>query len=248
MNLNSIKLFLSKNSPTILTGVSILGVMSTIYMASQDTIKAQEILKKMQPRDRKEQIRTTWKCYIPTAVSAATTVACILGSHYCSTRQKEALASAYLLSQTTLQEYQKKVIERIGVNKERAIHEEVVKEISDRQSPVVAYSQGVADVIDTGHGATLFYDVPGDRYFKSDINYLKTQVNDLNREVRTEMYFDWNEIMYRWGLPAMRFGEDRIFTNEHPFNPDFVPEIMENGQTRIIISYDLIPRSAYFAR
>ena len=244
MNLNSIKLFLSKNSPTILTGVSILGVMSTIYMASQDTIKAQEILKKMQPRDRKEQIRTTWKCYIPTAVSAATTVACILGSHYCSTRQKEALASAYLLSQTTLQEYQKKVIERIGVNKERSIHEDVVKEISDRQSPVVAYSQGVADVIDTGHGATLFYDVPGDRYFKSDINYLKTQVNDLNREVRTEMYFDWNELSYRWGLPYKKYGSELIFDIERPLEVRYVPELMDNGQVRILIDYELYPKSS----
>lgn len=244
MNLNKLKMVLSKNSPTILTGVSIFGVLSTIYMASQDTIKAQEIIKKMHPRNRKEEILTTWKCYIPTAVTAASTVACILGSHYCSTRQKEALASAYLLSQTTLQEYQKKVIERIGVNKERGIHEEVVKEISDRQAPVVAYAQGVADVIDTGHGNTLFYDVPGDRYFKSDINYLKTQVNDLNREVMSEMYFDWNELSYRWGLPFKKYGNEMIFDVERPLEVRYVPELMDNGQVRILVDYELYPKSS----
>lgn len=242
MNLKAIKLFLANNSPAILTGVSIIGVLTTIITASQDTLKARDISDKAQPRNGKEEFKITWKCYIPTAISATTTIGCILGSHYCSVKQKEVLTSAYLLSQTTLQEYQKRVIERIGQNKERAIREEVTKAVADRQVPVIGPYNDNMDIIDTGHGNTLFYDVPGDRYFKSDINYLKTQANDLNRDVRTEMWYDWNEICYRWGLPFKKYGSELIFDIDRPFDPKFVPEMMENGQVRINVDYELYPK------
>ena len=234
MNLNDVKSFLGKNSPTIFTCVSIAGVLSTVYTCHQDTIKDEA--------SKRRGNKKRWKNYIPTAISATTTIGCIVGSRYASFRQKEVLASAYLLSQTTLQEYQKKVIDQIGKNKERALREEVVQEIADRKEPVLLYSEGVSDVIDTHHGNTLFYDVPGERYFKSDINFLKTQVNDLNREVRTEMEFDWNELCYRWGLPWKKYGGDLIFDIDRPLEVSYVPEMMENGQVRILVDYELYPR------
>ena len=240
MNLSNIKSFLRLNSPTILTCISVAGVASTVWTCHQDTIKDEN--------SGDTSWKTRWKHYIPTAISSATTVSCIIGSHYCSTRQKEALASAYLLSQTTLQEYQKKVIERIGKNKERDLREEVEKEIAEARAPKLLYCQGIEDVIETGHGNTLFYDIPGERYFKSDINYLKSVVNDLNFEVRSEMMFDWNEINYRWGLPFKKFGNEHVFDVDHPLNVTYVPEMMENGQVRIIVDYDLIPLSEYLRR
>ena len=101
------------------------------------------------------------------------------------------------------------------------------------------------EVIDTGHGSTLFYDVPGQIYFKSDINYIRSKVNDLNNEVRTEMYFDWNEIYYRWGLPMRKYGTEMIFDVDHPLELKLDPEMMENGQVRILLDYDLFPKSTY---
>lgn len=244
MNFKAIKLFLANNSPIILTSVGIAGVIATIVTAHQDTLKAQEIIRTMEPRDKKEELALTWKCYIPTAISAGTTIACIAGGHACSVKQKEALASAYILSQTTLQEYQKRVLERIGKNKERQIREEVTKEIADRQnSPVIGPTSVNTDIIETGHGNSLFYDSLAERYFKSDIAYLQKIENDINRDVRTEMYIDWNEILYRMGMPYKQMGEEHIIDVDHPLEFKFVPEIMENGQVRIVIAYKLYPRS-----
>lgn len=234
MNLNSIKAFLGKNSPTIFTCVSIAGVLSTVWTCHQDTLKDEH--------SGERKLKYRWKHYIPTAISATTTIGCIVGGHYCSTRQKEALASAYLLSQTTLQEYQKKVIERIGKNKERDLREEVEKELAEKKAPLAICSQGMVDAIETGHGKTLFYDIPGERYFTSDINYLKSQVNDLNHEVRTEMEFDWNELCYRWGLPYKKYGSELIFDVNRPLEVRYVPEMMENGQVRILVDYELYPK------
>ena len=113
--------------------------------------------------------------------------------------------------------------------------------------PTTLYSDGgmAGEVIDTGHGNTLFYDVPGQIYFKSDINYIRSKVNDLNAEVRTEMYFDWNEIYYRWGLPMRKYGNEMIFDVDHPLELRLDPEMMENGQVRILLDYELLPKCTY---
>lgn len=241
------KIFLSNNSPTILTGMSIVGFISTVVMASQATIKAQDIIADNGAEDLplRDKAAITWKCYIPTALMGTTSIACIVGSHICSERQKEVLQSAYLLSQTTLQEYQRRVVERIGERKEREVYDETIKSIADRNAPMALYSDGgmAGEVYDTGKGNTLFYDVPGQQYFKSDINYIKSVVNDLNFEVRTEMFFDWNEIYYRWGLPYRKYGSEMIFDVDHPLELKLEPEMMENGQVRILLDYDLFPRS-----
>lgn len=247
------KIFLSNNSPLILTCMSVVGTVSTAVMASQATIKAQDILYDNEAEDLvwQDKVRLTWKCYIPTGLMGISTIGCMIGSHVCSENQKAALQSAYLLSQTTLQEYQKKVIERIGKNKERELYDETLKEVAIRQGqPTTVYSDGgmAGEVIDTGHGSTLFYDVPGQIYFKSDINYIRSKVNDLNSEVRTEMYFDWNEIYYRWGLPMRKYGSEMIFDVDHPLELRLDPEMMENGQVRILLDYELQPKSTYERR
>jgi len=258
-----ISLMFKHNSSNILTLLSIFGVGITVYNAHQDTIKAEHALEDeryackrrgiFRKLDWKDKLRITWKCYIPTGVSAISTMSCIAGSHYCSHIQKEALSSAYLSSQALMQEYQKKVMEKIGENKEREVYDDAVKSLANSQAPTQLYSDaGIAgEVIDTGHGSTLFYDtvIPGGLYFKSDIGYLKNAKNEMNSEILNgEMYYDWNEILYRWGLPTFRYGSDRLITTEHLFNPKFTPEMMENGQVRILISYDLIPASEYSIR
>ena len=233
MDLKKIKLLISKNSSTILTSLGVFGVFSTVYTAHQDTLKAEE---------KKPGWKERWKCYIPTAISVTGTIGCIVGSHYCSSKQREALASAYLLSQTTLKTYQEKVIERIGKNKARELREEVDRDVANMRAPAAIFQSQLTDVIDTGHGKTLFYDVPGEIYFYSDMNYMDKQVNDLNREVRTEMYFDWNELRYRWGLPYKKYGSELIFDVDRPLEVRYEPELMDNGQVRVLVNYELYPK------
>lgn len=248
MNFKNIKLFLSKNSPTILTCLSLVGLVSTVVTASQDTKKAEVIKKQTHPRNRKEEIEDTWKCYIPTAISATSTAVCILGSHYCSSKQKEALSSAYALSQLTLHKYQEKVIDRLGKNKSEALREEVMNEVAESQSPSIGFVGGMTKPIDTGHGNTLFYNIPTKTWFYSDKNYLDAQVNAMNHDVMTEMYYDSNEIMYRWGLPMDTYGSEWVFTCDELFEPKFEAKLLDNGQVRVNIDYELIPMSEYQER
>ena len=246
--LKTLSSFVRKNSSTILTVLSLAGVISTVVTASQDTAKAKDVITVTRPRNRKEELRATWKCYIPTAISAGTTMACILGSHYCSQKQKEALSSAYALSQVTLQKYQEKVVERIGKNKAEALRQDVMNEVAECQSPSLGIATQRTLPIDTGHGTTLFYLIPADTWFYSDKNYLDAQTNAMNRDVLTEGYFDGNEIMYRWGLPMNKLYSEWVFTATEMFEPKFSSELMDNGQVRVNIDYQLVPMSEFLKR
>ena len=248
MNLKTLSSIIRKNSPTILTVLSLAGVISTVVTASQDTAKAKDVITVTRPRNRKEEFMDTWKCYIPTAISAGTTMACILGSHYCSNKQKEALASAYSLSQLTLHKYQEKVIDRLGKNKAESLREEVYNEVAEQQAPSVGVMGGITKPIDTGKGTTLFYLIPAKLWFYSDKNFLDAQTNAMNHDVMTEMYYDGNEIMYRWGLPMDKRNAEWVFTCDQLFEPHFEAKLMDNGQVRVNVDYDLIPMSEYQRR
>lgn len=248
MNLGHLSKLINKNSPLILTVLSLAGVVSTVVTASKDTARAKDVITVTRPRNRKEVLRATWKCYIPTAISAGTTMACIIGSHYCSNKQKEALSSAYALSQLTLHKYQEKVVERLGKNKSEALREEVYNEVAECQAPSIGFTSGMTKPYDTGHGNTLFYLIPGKIWFYSDKNFMDAQTNAMNHDVMTEMYYDENEIMYRWGLPMDKKNSEWIFTCDDLFEPHYEAKLMDNGQVRVNVDYNLISMSEYQKR
>ena len=246
MDIKQAKLFINQNNHHILTGLSVIGIGINVYNAIIDTRKAEDHFWEEQDKTDKKLSywKIVWPDYIPTFISALLTASCGVASDLCADSKIEGFSSAYLLSQATLQEYQRKVVERIGKNKERELHDEVIKEVAGK--PVLYSDGGIAgDVIDTGKGNTLFYDEPGDTYFKSDIQFIRSVVNDLNYEVRSEMYFDWNELRYRWGLPLKKYGSELIFDVDRPLELRMVPDMMENGQVRVILDYDVYPKGDY---
>lgn len=244
--LSAAGLCIRNNSPAILTAMSIGGVVLTVITAHNDTLKAEEVLykNKIDYNNKKEVIKATWKCYIPTAISGLSTAACIFGSHYCSNKQKMALSNAYLLSQTTLQEYQKRVVEQIGKNKEKAIQEETIQAIADSQAPRANFLTDFKDAYITGHGNTLIYSVKDKEYFRSDINYLRSVMNDINSKLigGYDSLFDHNYIRISFGLPMD--GEDGSYTGvsvDHLLELKFDPELMDNGDVRVNMYYKTWP-------
>lgn len=233
---------ISDNLPEILTGLSIGGVILTAVNASKATIVAQDILYGENiPEDPKAEFQATWKCYIPTVISGAATVGLIIGARCASARQTQAMASAYLLTQSTLQAYQEKVVEKIGERKANAIREDARVVVADRQAPPTIVATSSKEACDTGHGNTLFYDLPSDTYFRSDVNYIKTKFRDINDYVRDGYQEDYrqNEILAEIGLPGTKYGMERGINATHKLDPHFNPELMENGDVRIVLDYEL---------
>lgn len=209
---------LIKHSPEILTGMGIAGLVTTTVLAVKATPKALSLIEDevMEKNDgnspsisalpsmvsKKDLVRITWKCYIPSAVTGTLSVACLIGASRVSARRNAALATAYKLSETALTEYREKVVETIGETKEQAIRDKVAQDKIDKD-PV-----SNREVIITGKGETLCYDSISQRYFRSDIEKIRKAENLLNKRLMNEMFITVNEYYYEIGLKGNSFGEE----------------------------------------
>ena len=76
---------LRKHSPAILTGIGIAGMIAATITAVRTTPKALRMIDEREIKDgkrlnTKEIVQTTWKCYVPAAVTGALSVACLIGA------------------------------------------------------------------------------------------------------------------------------------------------------------------------
>lgn len=213
---NAVKKSTIKHSPEILTGIGIAGMVTTTVMAVRATPKALRLidnakLKKANEANipyeghnlsKAEIIKVTWKCYIPVAITGGLSIACLIGASSVNVRRNAALATAYSIAETSLKEYQSKVVETIGEKKEQTIRDAVA------QDKIDTHPKKESEIILVGDGETICYDVISGRYFKSKIEKIKKAVNDLNLRMRDEMYISLNEFYYEIGLPTIKIGDD----------------------------------------
>lgn len=204
----SVRTALKKHSPEILTGIGIAGMITTTIMAVKATPKALMLIDEKKHEENVEQltkievVKTAWKPYVPTVLTAAASVACLVGASSVNFKRNAALATAYSLSETALREYKDKVIETIGEKKEQSVRDAVIKDKVNK-NPVERN-----EVIITDNGETLCYDVQSGRYFKSDINTIKKAINKLNRQMLTDMFISLNELYYEIGLSTIELGDE----------------------------------------
>lgn len=245
--------FLQKNSPYILTGLGCVGVVTTAVMTGKSTIKAKEIVDKYEDehgekhRDHphvwikydtnwKEKLKLTWKCYIPPAIMAGTSIACIIGAQSVNVKRHAALAAVYSMTEATLKDYQDKVIEQIGEKKEQKIREEVVQKKLD-ENPL-----SKNEVIYTDRGRMLCFDAMSGRYFKHDIEKIRRTVNDLNHDLLGVMWVPLNDFYYALGLPGIKLGEELGWTVDELIDVKFTSKLADDGEPCLVLDYDLTPR------
>ena len=258
-----VRTVISKRSPEILTGIGIAGMITTTVMAVRATPKAIELIEEEKDRQNRELlkeaeengyvtcdhieklkpldiIKTTWKCYIPAAITGSLSIICLIGASSVNARRNAALATAYTLSESALKEYQEKVIETIGEKKEQAVRDSIAKDRIE-QDPVTS-----KEVIITERGNTLCYDSISGRYFKSDIDQLKKIENELNRRMRDEMYISLNEFYYEIGLNPTSIGDDLGWHIDHGYiELSFSSQLADEGTPCLVIDYRVAPRYEY---
>lgn len=176
-----------KHSPEILMGLGIAGWTVGTVLAVRATPKAVRCIEdaKYEKEDDltpMEIVKASWKCYIPAAVTCVAATGCLIGSCSTSVRRHAALATAYKLSETALSEYKEQVVETIGEKKEKDIQDKV-NEKQIEKTPVVQQN-----IIHTGKGNTLFLDPLSQRYFYSDLEFVRRAENNVNKEILHSIY------------------------------------------------------------
>lgn len=232
-----------KHSPEILTGIGIAGMVTTTIMAVRATPKALVLIKEEKEKSNLDNlppveiVKTTWKCYIPAAITGTVSAACLIGANSVNSRRNAALATAYSLSESTLRDYQKKVVETIGEKKEQTVRDAVAKERLEK-NPVEN-----REVVLTTKGDTLCFDVVSGRYFKSDIDKLKKAENELNRQMRDEMYISLNDFYYEIGLEQIKLGDDLGWNIDQGYiDLRFSSQLATDDTPCLVIDYGYGPR------
>lgn len=243
----STQVMVSKHTPEILTGIGIAGMITSTVLAVKATPKALQLMdeRKFDLEVEKltvvETVKTTWKCYIPAVVTGAASVGCLIGASSVNARRNAALATAYKLSETALNEYREKVVETIGEKKDQAIRDQINKDHIE-EKPV-----SKSEVIITEKGNTLCYDTISGRYFKSDIDKIKKAVNELNRKMVYDNYVSLNEFYDELDLAHTSVGDDLGWNMENGFiDIYFSSQIADDDTPCIVVNYDVAPKYDYY--
>lgn len=240
----------ARHSPEILTGIGIAGMITTTVLAVKATPKALKLIdakqEELYPNSTQklttvETVKTTWKCYIPAAITGVTSVACLIGASSVNARRNAALATAYNLSATALTEYKDKVVETIGEKKEQIVRDKVAEE-RIKKEPV-----NNSAIIISGNGNTRCFDTITKRRFTSDIEQIKRIVNELNRRmVNGDDYISLNEFYYELGLDGCSIGDDLGWNVcDGLIELDFSAQLDADGVPCIVIDYAVAPKRGY---
>lgn len=243
---SDVKSAMVKNAPGILVGVGIVGMAGTTILAVKATPKAMMLIEtkkrelEVESLTPVETVKTTWKCYIPAAVTGVMSTACLIGASSVSARRNAALATAYNLTKVALNDYKDAVVETIGEKKEQVVRDTAAKKKIERD-PVQN-----TEVVVTERGTTLCYDAVFGRYFRSDIDTIKRAVNELNRSIVSSMYASLNEFYDEIGLPPIDIG-DKLGWNidDGQIEVDFSSQLAADGTPCLVIQFSVAPDYGY---
>ena len=233
---------ISDKSPEILIGFGLAGMLTSTVLAVKATPKALDILAEQEDRElsKVDKVKLTWKCYAPAAIGYCASAACIIGANSVNTKRNAVLAGAYKLSESALLEYRDKVKEVIGEEREKDIHAKIAEDRRCKEPE----NQG--NVILTGKGDVLCYDMYSGRYFKSEMDEINAILNELNYKLMQDNLLALNDFYDALGLQPIATGYD------HGWNVDdglikiyFTSTLADNGVPCLALHFDNLPRYGY---
>lgn len=243
--------FGTTHQDTILTGLAIVGVWTSMYLAYKAGPKAYDILKEKKedlkhtdPEDKAtkravvvETVKEMAPVVAPPVVMGAVTTGCMLWSHNASQKKIALLNAAYTTTMTSLKDYKEHVKNILGEDKADKVREKMSKE--------KLLKGGTADpatIIDTGNGHVLCKDLYSGRFFYSSADKINAGVNELSADLMHEMWVSVNDLYYCLNLPEVEAGEKfgwPIESLDHGRIPiTFTACLTEDNQPCLVVEYD----------
>ena len=212
--MNKLILYLKRAAPTILTVAASGGIVASVVFAVRDTPKAMRLLdeaerEKGRKLTKAEAVVTAAPVYIPTVVTGASAIACVVGANILNKRQQAALAGAYALIGNSYKKYRNKVREIYGEEAHRRIIEELsVETCEDRniEAPTFVTSASL-DFRDENEETHIFHDVFSDRYFETTVSKVLQAEYHLNRNFTMGANVSLNDFYDFLGLKRTDFGD-----------------------------------------
>ena len=153
--INKLEQQIRENGPSILTGLGVVGLVSTVGLA----IKATHDFDKEENKTKEDKFKSGVKHYWPVVVMGAGSIACIIGSNKMNMKRNLALAGALKLSESKFTEV-----------KDRWFGEKKEQNDEKCRNSTIIFGDGDIDCYDQLTG----------RYFKSSISKLQNAINQVN--------------------------------------------------------------------
>lgn len=218
-------------SPTILFGAGVVGVVSTVVLASKATLKLEDILddtseklemvKTLNHDKYSEQDRTKdkavvytqtvvniTKLYAPAVGIGILSIAALTGSHHILTKRNAALTAAYAGLDRALRDYRSRVTDDIGAEREARLWQptekvDVVLEDGKKAKVEVATERG-------GSPYKVVFDETNQNWQRADEYnqlFIQAQQNWANDLLRAKGHVFLNEVHDMLGIPRTKAGQ-----------------------------------------
>lgn len=209
-SMKTAKALITANSPVLLVGATITGVVATGILAAKGGYKARGIVDAAQaekgpdaePLTLQEKTKLTWLCYAPAAIAGASAVTSCLGVHYVHTKRFAELAGLYAITSGKLDDYKDKVEEALTGKKKEDFQSYMAQKSADG-TPLINN-----EIIMTEGGNELYHDDFSGRWFRSSMARVDKVVNDVNALFIDEGEMDLNTFYDHLGLPPLPIGGD----------------------------------------
>lgn len=234
--LNSSKLFLRRNSPTILTFLGAAGVVATSIAAAKATPKAMALLEKTKEEKGKELtkleiVKVAGPAYIPAVAIGASTIACIFGANALNKKTQASIMSAYALLDTSYKQYKNKVKELYGEDSDRNVKKEIAKDKCKDNH------------IHLNNEKILFFDFYSLRYFESTERLVLKAENRVNELLKLYGRASLNDFYESLGMPTAYTGYELWWNVQKCPSVEFTHDIttMDDGLECCVISMSVEP-------
>jgi hypothetical protein len=242
------KLFID-NSPAILTGLGVVGTVTTAVLTGRATYSAALIEVRdyydvddfFNDREKRpgnvnrtsarELVRRHWKLYIPAVATGALTIGAIVGANQIGTRRAAGLAAAFSLSERAHAEYKERVVERFGEAKERAMRDDLAQERVSR-------TEGSREIIIVGTDVLCFDAFTG-RYFQSNMEELRKAENDINAMILNNTYASLTDLYNCLGIPKTTSSDEIGWNINTPLKLEYSTTMSADGRPCLSIEYDV---------
>lgn len=213
------KTYLRKSSPTILTVLSSLGVITTAVLAVKATPKAMVFLEnercirwkkevdthgavEAEPLSNLEVVKLTWRCYIPATLAGLSTIACIFGANALNKNSQASITSAYAMLNESYRRYRKAANDIYGEDADSKIFAEASKKVYVSSDGFSLYDPDTDD-----SDILLFYEPHSKRYFNATMASVINAQYHINRNLMLRGYCELNEFYTFLGLDTAEDGD-----------------------------------------
>jgi hypothetical protein len=207
------KSIITANSPVLLVGTAVAGVVTTGVLAAKGGYKARGIIDaatvdKGEELTTQEKVQLTWLCYAVPAVTGVTTIASAIGVHTIHTKRHAALAGLYAVTTTKMDDYREKAEELLGAKKTQQLNDAVAQKDADG-NPIVNH-----EVIIVDGGTSLCFDQWSGRYFMGSIPIIEKAISDLNIQLVEAGDACLNDFYDYVGLSPIDMGQEFGWSGE----------------------------------